>query len=116
MPLSFAASAPIALVANIGRTRNTRVWSGLEACRDGPGLVRSQSGPGPEATSGLVRVGKGVYKQSWWPKPVRVTQAEMAANASPCVLDAQVRQGGRVWSDANPAFSHKASYMPPHSC
>ena len=61
VPLSFAASAPIALVADIARTRNTRVWSGVEACRDGPGLLRPQSGAGPEATSGQVRVGKGVF-------------------------------------------------------
>ncbi len=99
MPVSFAASAPIALVADIARTRNTRVWSGVEACRDGPGLIRPQSGAGPEAASGRVPVRKGVYKQSRWPNPVRMTQAEMVANASPCVRDAQVRQGGRVWSD-----------------
>jgi hypothetical protein len=103
VPRSLAATAPIALVADIARTQNTRLWSGEEACRDGPGLVRPQSGAGSEATSGRVLVGKGVYKQSRWPKPVRVTQAEMVAKASPCVRDAQVRKGGRVWSDAGRA-------------
>ncbi len=57
-----------------------------------PGLIRPQSGAGPEVASGRVLDGRSVCKQSRWPKPVRVTQAEMVANASPCVRDAQVRQ------------------------
>jgi hypothetical protein len=66
VPLSFAASPPIALVADIARTRNTRVWSGVP----GPDPAPVGSGPG-----GCIRSG------ARWEERV---QTESVAEAGSC--------------------------------